>query len=430
MSKPLELKALYYPYARCSNENTLKRAILIFDEIGFVDPTSPSMREGLMTDDEIPQAVIDDWKIVRDAYKVLLERGIIRLYDPDPLVQKHDNLLTGALKADLDDDTIWEICSTPGTPETWSTLRRKVPTSAFNLLQSTVPGYVVMQPKELFRRKSLLRKRGEDPNEHPIIKRLEYHRYLFHDGKIAWELDSGMHKATRKKEPQEIEFSCILPCTTGSSLAVNTALILADNEGLVPFTDSRLHHEMLVAKFQRISSLLASKDVILSGVRRLHPEKLRRLAFTLLDVMVPEELISKMSIADCLKYKDAGIEAFQRLKSFIGELASQIESEPMTDEFEKEIQKLIHQKVLPEAQKAKDKGIDIYEKLFGKLGKKVAAALTPTLGASIFAGLTTPVMLAVASAAALGAILPDLVDALVEERAMHRNVLSYLLELK
>jgi hypothetical protein len=187
---------------------------------------------------------------------------------------------------------------------------------------------------------------------------------------------------------------------------------------------------MLAVKFQRITSPLPSAKAILSGVRQLHPEKLRRVALTLLDVMVSEEVMSKMSIAECLKYRDASVEAFQRLKIFIGELASQIESEPMTEKFEQEIQKLIHQKVFPEAQKAKDRGIEVYEKLFGKLGKRAAAALTPTLSASIIAGLSSPVMLAVASAAALGAILPDVVDALIEERAARRNALSYLLELK
>ncbi len=80
---------------------------------------------------------------------------------------------------------------------------------------------------------------------------------------------------------------------------MNTALLLSDVEGLVPFTDSNLHHEMLAVKFQRITSPLDAGNGLVSGVRRLHPEKLRRIAFTLFDVMVPEEIISDMSIAKC-----------------------------------------------------------------------------------------------------------------------------------
>lgn len=85
--------------------------------------------------------------------------------------------------------------------------------------------------------------------------------------------------------------------------------------------------------------------------------------------------------------------------------------------------------ILPEARKAKDKGTEIHEKLFGKIAKRAVGALTPTLSASVFAKLTLPLMLAVGSAAAFGAVLPDLIDALVEERAARRNSFSYLLEL-
>jgi hypothetical protein len=32
------LKALYFPFSRCFSELTLKRAVLLFDELIFVDP--------------------------------------------------------------------------------------------------------------------------------------------------------------------------------------------------------------------------------------------------------------------------------------------------------------------------------------------------------------------------------------------------------
>jgi ferredoxin len=66
------------------------------------------------------------------------------------------------------------------------------------------------------------------------------------------------------------------------------------------------------AAYSRIPSLLASDKTHLSGVSRLHPELLRRISFTLLDVMVPDETVNKMSIAECVKYRDESREAFQR----------------------------------------------------------------------------------------------------------------------
>jgi hypothetical protein len=135
MAKPLEFKALYYPFARCTNENTLKRAVIMFDEIGFIDPTDPEMREKLITDErEIPRNVTEEWNPIRGDVHLLMEHQIIRLYDPEPLIRDHDKLLGAALKADLDDDAIWRLCTAKGTPATWSMLRRKIPESAFEFL--------------------------------------------------------------------------------------------------------------------------------------------------------------------------------------------------------------------------------------------------------------------------------------------------------
>jgi hypothetical protein len=443
MTNSVQLRALYFPYSRCANEITLKRCVLLFDELGFVDPTSPEMREALITDKrEIPQGIIADWSAVRDHYGLLMDRGIIKFYDPEPIIQKHDKLLGAALKADLNDDAVWKLCTTPGTPSTWSVLRRKVPSSAFEFLNSQVGpriNYGTARAKAFFHQEFLEwpnLSNSEFKSDHSPFdanelgeERADWYRYIFHDRKVAIERDRYGKKASIRKRLQDVELSCNFPFTHGSSLAVNTALLLADSEGLVPFTDSALHHEMLSLIYRRATTTLTSSSPPIFGVKRLDARKLSRVALTLLDIMVPDETIESLSISQCLKYRNESAEAFRRLKNLIGELTSQLEAEPMTDEFENEMRKIVYQKVIPEAQKARDKGIEVYEKLFGKLANRVAAAVTPTLGASIFAGLSSPVMLAVAGAAAFGAVLPDLVDTLLEERTMRRNSLSYLLKL-
>jgi hypothetical protein len=278
----------------------------------------------------------------------------------------------------LDDDEIWKLCTAPGTPETWSILRRKVPNSAFDFLNHQAEwriNYGTGEAKAFFHKKFMqggLRTSAETVSTNRSFDSdalgtdMEgWLRYLFHDGKIEALMSKGFYwNYTDRKEGlkklKDVEFSCTFPFTHGSSLAVNTALLIADSSGLVPFTDSQLHHNMLVAKFQRIIAPPSKSKPLISGIRQLHPEKLRRVALTLLNVMVPEEIIDNMSIADCIKYRDASAESFLRLKVFIGDLASQIESEPMTEKFEQDMQKLIHQKVIPEAQKVKDKGIRVY----------------------------------------------------------------------
>ena len=197
---------------------------------------------------------------------------------------------------------------------------------------------------------------------------------------------------------------------------------------LQPFTDSEIHHRLLALKYKTAKKALSGSPRI-SGVAPLDPEKLRRVALTLVDVMVPDECIRQMSIEDCVRYRSASQESFRRLKDMVGELTVQIESEPWEPDFEKQIQKLVHLKILPEARKARDSGLKVYEQLFGRIAKKAFAALTPSMGASIFTGLSLPAMIALGGAVALGAIMPDVIEAINETRQRRRNGLTYLLKL-
>lgn len=45
-----KLAALYYPYSRCTDEATLKRLILLYDEVWFADPIPSQIRQGLMVE--------------------------------------------------------------------------------------------------------------------------------------------------------------------------------------------------------------------------------------------------------------------------------------------------------------------------------------------------------------------------------------------
>jgi hypothetical protein len=47
MAGSAPFRALYYPFSRSVSETTLKRAILLYDEILFVDPMSARVRGGL-----------------------------------------------------------------------------------------------------------------------------------------------------------------------------------------------------------------------------------------------------------------------------------------------------------------------------------------------------------------------------------------------
>src|SRR5436305_13765043 len=112
----------------------------------------------------------------------------------------------------------------------------------------------------------------------------EWHRFLFHDSKVAWDIDHGRYSRSRKQSTKPLEFSCLCSFTHGSSIVLNEALIIADQYNLIPFTDSLLHHQLLDVKYESTRKVLATgKTSRLSGAAPLDPLKLRRVALTLFD---------------------------------------------------------------------------------------------------------------------------------------------------
>lgn len=49
---PRKLSALYYPYSRCVDSNTLKLLAILYDEIVFADPLDDIFREFLLSSDK------------------------------------------------------------------------------------------------------------------------------------------------------------------------------------------------------------------------------------------------------------------------------------------------------------------------------------------------------------------------------------------
>jgi len=138
-----KLTALYYPYSRCTDETALKRLILLYDEVWFIDPVPSRMRQELMVNSYVPEDIVDDWKVVREQYSILEESGAIRFFDPVPLITSHDTVLTASIESDVMDDALWDIFTRADLPDSWSILKERVPASTLNLFQESVaPGYI------------------------------------------------------------------------------------------------------------------------------------------------------------------------------------------------------------------------------------------------------------------------------------------------
>ena len=63
------LNAVYYPYSRCLDERSLKRGILLYDHVYFVDPKTAKVRAGLFSvqnhqpylPDDAAQSIAASW---------------------------------------------------------------------------------------------------------------------------------------------------------------------------------------------------------------------------------------------------------------------------------------------------------------------------------------------------------------------------------
>jgi hypothetical protein len=130
-------RALYYPYSRCLREVDLKRAVLVFDELLFVDPLSRDISEhpgqtpihnvqieirGLVdcaTSGYNPKYVAEwrrgweekfvAWYNVAETHSFLSSHGIARLVSPANHLATCQEVLKYAVLCDLADDLGKEI---------------------------------------------------------------------------------------------------------------------------------------------------------------------------------------------------------------------------------------------------------------------------------------------------------------------------------
>src|SRR4051794_35071627 len=128
-------RALYYPYSRTVDETTLKRAVLLYDEILFVDPMSSRVRAGLFDVDEhlpylppnVARSLAADWQAVSGRYELLEREGLVRLIDPAEAVEspRSGPLIAQSLHADLDDPGLRDLFD-DRYPQMWSMLRSRI----------------------------------------------------------------------------------------------------------------------------------------------------------------------------------------------------------------------------------------------------------------------------------------------------------------
>ena len=396
-----KISAIYFPYSRCTDLNRFKRLILHFDELSFLDPSSPAMRNSLYENEkEIPTQVREQWLKIKDEYSFAIDRNVVRLIDPQPYISDYDLYLGSSLKESIDDREFWNLCKGEETRELWSMLKVRIPKSAYEYLDGQFYPRVLMAAE----------------------KYTERFKYLYHDGEAAWR--SKMYG--KKKKHLNPEFAVNLPFQHGSALTIDQALLVSFKKGLIPVTDSNIHHELMGRKYEIAKSNLV-KNNRLDGVVGFDPETLRRVTCTVSKFLISDEDLEKRNIEEIVNYKSETAELYERFKLHMSELSNEVSFSPWTPEFERKIRKIVKNHIEPEGRKANEAAEMIYKKMFGNIALKFTTSAV-SLAAVFTPGISTMGMIAGCAGVLGSAFLPDLIDARREEVSSSKNSLMYLLQ--
>src|SRR6266571_953968 len=212
------------------------------------------------------------------------------------------------------------------------------------------------------------------------------------------------------------------------SVKMNFALSQGTHAGFTPLADASPYASLLGAKYVRaISSVAAS----FPG----HEIPITDLSLAILDELVPADKLERLTFGDVIKYRKESDDAREAFLEHLLVLQTKLGQVSGDGDYSAAINKLITTEVRPAAREFRRKLDTVYEKLFGKVtGAAIAAVgsgivwLGSSAAVHVLGDVTWEKLLALPIAAA-AYVAPKAVDALVEARAVSREcVFSYLLD--
>lgn len=419
------LRAIYFPYSRTLDEVTLKRAVLLYDEILFVDPKTPKVRAGLYDvaqhqqylPDDAAEALANEWSRISERYSVLEDAELLRFVDPSPVLEQQavDELITGHLQADMLDQQVIDLFADHAP--TWSMLRSRIPSSALQFLSHQYT------PRVLY-----------DENVHRPFDVIDGQGYaLFADGKPDQGFSLPGWQEGRAR-PDDREWAAVVPFYLGSSIATSTALAVAVDTGAVPLTDSDAHFRLLSARFVRAAAKPTPVSDMPGLTATFSPAAAQKRALVeqrLVDSVLSRQDLESLSLVDVLRYRDETTEERQQYRTHVAEIVHRIRSQPWSPEVEAEIEGEL--RAAEKAMQARSTAMKtIYTKLFKRTAIGLAVSSTPVLLTALFPGVSALWALLLGSGT-LSGVLAEPIKELAStwsDRQPDESGLAYLMGVK
>ena len=372
--------ALYFPFSRCLDLVALKQAVLLYDELLFVDPVDEAARADLNLREAHAAGVdprrVQRWLDAEPAYRLLGQEGITRtvssqvLSDPAAM----DALVADGLSVDIDINRARS--SLFRNQRRWEMLESRLPPSALEARFRPEPG-----PP------------GWDGA--PVV-RVSY--------------------------------------AVGSSLNLTYALAIAHELSVVPMTDSRAHHRLLLRRLQTVAE--AADD---DGLADLHapatvpsyPYLHQQIALRVVGELAPAELLKEMDFDELLDYRREHKAERRELSQWIGQLTDEARNRPWDGHLEAELARIAAHAREVASQRGRWRRGAAAAKRTLTPGKLVTETLigVPTLSGVLVPGLSWLTVLGV------GKFLLDTgkpamtaaIDAMAARRPPEYNAVTYLL---
>jgi hypothetical protein len=427
----LPLKCLYYPYSRALNLDALKKAVLLFDQIAFVDSQPHFVRRQLMRDTHTDANLAD----LDEIYEYLVRTGICEFIDPGPSLDGYDVLLTNNIVNDVKDEAYCQTALQESV-ETWRILRERLPRS---FLKRFYPGAGTFS--EAISLQALIKSHGSVSDiEDEQVRRFAEFRWRqsasgSFDEKRLWGFFVDRYRWVVGGNPHVELETYEIPFLQASSLRLNEALLICTLRDYVPFTDSSIHDRLMTIKVSR-SLKMVSLNTNLQQELQVHASVAvpkEQLAISILDQLVPKAELAKRSIKELVEYRKQNQDALRRFREKLAELSSDIASVEPGAEHYLHLSRIMASKVMPEISKARDAMLTQYEDAFGKLALRSAQVLAPTLLATVFGGLSIWQVLGACALAEIGMLSVKGADELLTvwkaRRSAGRAGFAYLTDL-
>lgn len=419
------MKCLYYPYSRCVDELNLKKALLLFDELVFLDSQPQFARNAMMREEE--KFNVDK---VEELYLKLSENKAVKIINPQSIIKQYDLLITSNVTYDIRDD---DYCKTAidYSADVWDILFERLPPS---FIEAFYPGAGTFS--EAISLQNIIKSKGDTKKLPNWIKQFATFRFPSGDEKQAWEIFKNRYKYVIGGNPHIRLKTYEIPFLQASSLRINEALLICATNEYIPFTDSRIHSDLLNLKLNNTISKIKSdssfKKKVLPDIEYEIPKE--QLSLKIVDELLPSDVLNKLTFSELLTYKSENIKLLERFRAKVSELTVSIENVGYDDKYYRNLQKLVDKEVIPEVTEIKDELIKSYEKSFGRIIVNSIVTMIPTLSVSVIGGLSFSGLLAACAAAEAGYLSTSCKDDLLEivsaNKNKKRNDYSYLLNLK